>query len=119
MEDLRLQSIFITKQGYMGIGPAGLQIGDCVFLIADGKAPYIFTHIDNVLQRRAAQIRLEIGIQVDAASEVDLRKDLVEVEARIGKQDGYQLVGEAYIEGVMNGEVADQLKDRTKRYSFL
>jgi hypothetical protein len=119
MEDLRLQSIFITKQGYMGIGPAGLQIGDCVFLIADGKAPYIFTHIDNVLQRRAAQIRLEIGIQVDAASEVDLRKDLVEVGARIGKQDGYQLVGEAYIEGVMNGEVADQLKDRTKRYSFL
>jgi hypothetical protein len=53
-EDLQMQSIFITKQGYIGIGPNGLQAGDCVFLIADGNAPHILTHIDDVLRRRAA-----------------------------------------------------------------
>jgi hypothetical protein len=43
----------------------------------------------------------------------------VDVEDRIGKRDGYQLVRESYVEGVMNGEVADQVRDKMKKYSFL
>jgi hypothetical protein len=56
---------------------------------------------------------------VDTASEIGLPKALVEVEGKIGKQDGYQLVGEAYVERVMNWEVEDRVRNQVKRYSFL
>ncbi|KAH4923389.1 hypothetical protein HBI26_045450 [Parastagonospora nodorum] len=118
-EDLTMQSIFITKQGYVGIGPSGLQDGDSVFLMADGNAPYIFAHIDDVLRRRAREIRKQLHSRADPVSEDALREELVDVKGRIGKMDGYQLVGEAYIEGVMNGEVEDQVRARMKMYSFL
>jgi hypothetical protein len=118
-EDLNMQSIFVTKQGYIGIGPNGLQDGDSVFLIANGNAPYVLAHIDDVLRRRAREIRNKVNSRADPVTESKLRKDLVEVEGKIGKRDGYQLVGEAYVEGVMNGEVADQVRDKMKKYSFL
>jgi hypothetical protein len=118
-EDLNMQSIFVTKQGYIGIGPNGLQDGDSVFLIANGNAPYVLAHIDDVLRRRAREIRNKIDSRADAVAEDKLRKDLVDVEDRIGKRDGYQLVGEAYVEGVMNGEIADQVRDKMKKYSLL
>lgn len=118
-EDLTMQSIFVTKQGYIGIGPNGLQDGDSVFLMADGNAPYIFAHIDDVLRRRARELRNQLHSRADPVSESDLREELADVEGGVGKRDGYQLVGEAYIEGVINGEVEDQVRAQMEMYSFL
>jgi hypothetical protein len=79
-EDLNMQRIFVTKQGYIGIGPNGLQDGDSVFFIANGNAPYILAHIDDVLRRRAREIRNKIESRAVPVAESKMCKDLVDVE---------------------------------------
>jgi hypothetical protein len=121
-EDWSTQSMFITKEGYMGIGPNVLRDGDAVFLIKGGNMPYIFAHADDVLRRRATRIREQLDdktarISEDAAD--NLRKELEELEGKIGSKDGWQLVGETYIEGVMNREVAQQMGEQAQRYGFV
>ncbi|KAF2822682.1 hypothetical protein CC86DRAFT_458461 [Ophiobolus disseminans] len=115
-------SVFTTKKGYMGIGPTWLQEGHHIFLIRGGKAPYIFTHIDDVLRRRAGEMRNQLSTKVwrpwDKRTKA-LRAELEAVESRIGTKHGWQLVGEAYIEGVMRGEVGDEMRERVERISIL
>jgi hypothetical protein len=121
-EDWSTQSMFITNEGYMGIGPNVLRDGDAVFLIQGGNMPYIFAHVDEVLRRRASQIRKRLDDKHARISEDEtstLRAELEDVEHRIGGKDGWQLVGETYVEGVMKGEVAGQMDERAQRYSFV
>jgi hypothetical protein len=84
--------------------------------------PYIFAHADDVLRRRATRIREQLDDKTARISEDavgNLRKELEELEGKIGSKDGWQLVGETYIEGVMNGEVAQQMGEQAQRYGFV
>ncbi|KAF2033958.1 hypothetical protein EK21DRAFT_108375 [Setomelanomma holmii] len=117
------QGLFVTKEGYMGIGPNWLQAGDGVFLIPGGSTPYIFAHIDQVLQRQADRIRQRLSkmppSKSSRAKKKELETELQEIEAKIGQKDGWQLVGEAYVEGVMHGEVASEIEEHAQRYSIV
>lgn len=109
---------FTTQSGFLGLGPASLLEGDTIFLIPGGSTPIIFAHIDDVLRRKIVDLRRRVGkkgLGGKIPSTEDLEKQIHELEARIGEKDGYQLVGEAYVEGVMQGEVVDSLESQIRR----
>lgn len=113
-------SFFMTNTGYMGIGSNWLQKGDSVLLIPGGHACYIFTPLDTVLKRRAEELREELKEHKPSSpGKTTLEFELKSVEGRIGKHEAYQLVGEAYIEGVMNGEVAEEFADKLRTYNIM
>ena len=63
--------LFQTEKGYIVLGPAIAQLGDCVCLLHGGNVPYVLRPMDGY----------------------------------------YQLVGECYVHGIMNGEAAKEWKD--------
>ncbi|KAI4613526.1 uncharacterized protein J4E87_009827 [Alternaria ethzedia] len=119
-----LQSLFVTKDGYLGIGPNWLRSGDGVFLVADAKAPYILAQVDDVLRRQAREIREQLdtgmsrSVKLTRKQRKSLRKQLLEIEGRLGGENAWQLIGEAYVEGVMNGEAAGLAEARAQRYNI-
>jgi len=119
-----LQSLFITKGGYLGIGPNWLRNGDGVFLVADAKAPYILAKVDDVLQRQAREIREQLdtgmskSVKLTRKQRKSLQIQLLEIESRPRGENAWQLVGEAYVEGVMNGEAAGLAETRAQRYNI-
>ncbi|KAH7083096.1 heterokaryon incompatibility protein-domain-containing protein [Paraphoma chrysanthemicola] len=125
---IKTQSFFVTANGYMGIGPNWLRDGDAIFLIADSNCPYVFAHMDEVFRRRSNDIRKElsrisntwiVGADASRRKKAQLEQELRDVEAKIGCQDAWQVVGEAYVEGVMNGEIAIEVEGRGKRYGVV
>lgn len=67
-----LRRFFVTKNGYIGLGPKSVQTGDNVFVFPGGIVPFVL---------------------------------------RSSKTSIYRFVGEAYVHGIMNGEV---LKDASR-----
>jgi hypothetical protein len=67
--ELRIQTlgrnIFITKSGYLGLGPQHVEVGDHVVILHDAKVPFVFRPCNN---------------------------------------SQFELVGESYIHGIMDGE---------------
>ena len=113
---------FTTAKGCLGMGPAWLQEGDSIFLIPGGSTPMIFAHMDDVLRRKIVHLRGRVG-RKGLDGKVPKRKEMEEqvsaLEARIGRRDAYQLVGEAYIEGIMQGEVAESLEREVQRVEIV
>ncbi|KAI0451780.1 heterokaryon incompatibility protein-domain-containing protein [Xylaria acuta] len=64
------RSIFVSKGGYIGLGPSSLHAGDCLAFLEGGKAPYVL--------RRKGEL--------------------------------YEIVGDCYIHGLMQGEAFDSTK---------
>jgi hypothetical protein len=54
---LAWRKIFITRQGYVGLGPSWLHRGDAVMLVQGARVPYAFTPLQTDLQRREKDIR--------------------------------------------------------------
>jgi hypothetical protein len=69
LEQLRIQTlgrnIFITKSGYLGLGPQHVEVGDQVVILRNADIPFVFRPCDN---------------------------------------SQFELVGESYIHGIMDGE---------------
>ena len=63
--------LFMTRSGYLGIGPWSLQKGDSVMIVAGAYVPYI-------------------------------------VRQTGGSSESYELIGEAYVHGIMNGEAMEE-----------
>ena len=88
-------------------------------LVKGSYVLYIFTHVDDDLRRRAAYLKqaLEVGSGKleEEEEESKLKDHIMSIEAQIGKDDGWILVGEAYVEGVMNGEAVRGNEERFER----
>jgi hypothetical protein len=75
------RKFFRTKGGYMGLGPKGMRVGDIVFVLDGGNTPFL-------LRPKGQRI-------------------IPEQDAR----DIYELVGDCYVHGIMDGEaVGDTTK---------
>src|SRR5262249_34310553 len=68
---------FLTEQGYMGLGPMNMQVGDVVYILCGGNTPFL-------LRTAGAKSVPEVG----------------ERECKI-------LVGDCYVHGIMDGEAMD------------
>lgn len=117
--DLITQSMFMTSQGYIGIGPNSLRDGDAIFLIPGGNTPYILRHIDDALRMRCLQIRKLLERKPGKVEVEVLCKEWQDTKQKIGERDGWVLVGDAYVEGIMDGEVAEEMEERVQRYGIV
>ncbi|KAH7414564.1 heterokaryon incompatibility protein-domain-containing protein [Phaeosphaeria sp. MPI-PUGE-AT-0046c] len=54
---LSWRKIFITRRGFLGMGPSWLHIGDTVMLVQGASAPYAFTPLHTDLHRREKDVR--------------------------------------------------------------
>jgi len=83
--------LFVTAKGYLGLGPSSLQVGDKVYILKGANVPFLLREQEREDSREGA-----------TSNESEMN---------------YKLVGEAYIHGIMNGELFDKdggLSDRLK-----
>lgn len=115
------------SDGLIGMGPSWLSSGDRVMLVRGAIVPYTFRHVDDDLRLQAEKLKKEMeklekrllaqkqstddkeqqaamGTRKEIAK---LRRKLIQAEGQIGRKDGWILIGEAYVEGVMRGEVLE------------
>ena len=85
------RKLFITKRGYLGIGPEWIEPGDNVILVAGAYVPFIFRRVNDPTQ--------------DHISGDDSREELNQRAERLPGAGSYlRLIGEAYVHGIMHGE---------------
>ncbi|KAJ4295526.1 hypothetical protein N0V90_007539 [Kalmusia sp. IMI 367209] len=111
------RSIFITDRNMIGLGPSWVKKGDVVMLVKGGKVPYLFVPFDEHLKRdieRLGKKRDKLKEQGEKEDDKKINEkalekfesDIKSKEEKIGQKDAWWLVGEAYVDGVMNGEAA-------------
>ncbi|KAI9148970.1 Heterokaryon incompatibility protein [Paramyrothecium foliicola] len=70
-----MRRMFITRRGYLGLGPANTLEGDRIFLLHGGRTPFL------------------------------LRKGTENLNATVHRsEDSYHFVGDCYVHGIMDGE---------------
>jgi hypothetical protein len=79
------RNIFVTGQGYIGIGPMNLRVGDRVCVLKGAEFPYVL---------RA------VGV-----SDNNSRESNAEEDSGQEKENQFEVVGETYVHGIMEGEV--------------
>jgi hypothetical protein len=78
-------AFFITKGGYMGIGPSDLRQGDNVCVFGGGRVPFVIRS-----------------------------QDSPPLEGLNAESRKYHLIGDAYVHGIMRGEAVTQNKEQSK-----
>jgi hypothetical protein len=78
---------FVTEEGYMGLGPAGMQVGDHLYILLGGQTPFI-------LRPKHASVQT-----VPPSSQV---YDIL--NRKFASKEVFEVVGDAYAHGLMDGE---------------
>jgi len=86
--------IFVTRSGYVGLGPSHLQQGDHVMLVQGGTVPYVFVSYLDYVERHHGDV-----------SEGKRPSKRSSLHATSGDLDQWIFLGEAYVEGIMKGEL--------------
>ncbi|OJD36452.1 heterokaryon incompatibility protein [Diplodia corticola] len=85
---LATRRVFVTERGRLGVGPAGGRVGDVVAVLMGGEMPFLLR---------------EVGEEEEGEEEEE------EGEGERDSGGLVRLVGEAYVHGVMRGEVVEEL----------
>ncbi|PVH68697.1 HET-domain-containing protein [Cadophora sp. DSE1049] len=75
-----MRRFFVTDQGWMGLGPAATCADDHVFVLFGGETPFILRHVAE-------------NMEVD--------------QSNFGKPSRFSLVGDCFVQGIMDGEILD------------
>ncbi|ETS86455.1 hypothetical protein PFICI_00283 [Pestalotiopsis fici W106-1] len=107
--------MFITDTGYIG-ATASCQIAhdDEVMLIKGAHIPYAFRRVDDAIAIRIQEIEM-IDMEKEPAKS---NEEIQRLMGEMGKKDGWVLVGEVYVDGVMDGEAVDEYADRFERLTI-
>jgi hypothetical protein len=81
--------LFITKQGYIGWGPTGITKDDHVAILPGDKVPYVLHRV---------------------RGEPETKSEHHEESVEHGNMGYFQFLGDAYVQGIMNGEKYDETK---------
>lgn len=122
--ELKRRSLFITQDGLIGMGPSWMSKGDRVMLVRDATVPYVFRHVDEELRQLVRTIEMREDMLKEQSVErkynlsrqfmrPTLEKQISDLKLKIshlqaGTKDAWILIGEAYIPGVMRGEVLER-----------
>lgn len=120
VESIWQQRLFTTDTGYIGHTKTGAQSGDQVVLVHGASVPYIFRRVDDAIRAEIEALRSEISSHMPHNIDIQkLQKSIKDLEGQFGKRDGWIVVGEAYVEGVMNGEAGGECFNRVERFSLV
>lgn len=102
---------FITRRGYIGLGPGATRIGDTVSVFLGAEVPLVLLRESRVLKRNKI-----VGARTDydySNSRRSIPKSLPPEDAlQPGCNALHRIVGQAYVKGIMyyNGDIEDDLK---------
>ncbi|ETN47086.1 uncharacterized protein HMPREF1541_01276 [Cyphellophora europaea CBS 101466] len=106
------RAFFTSKKGYMGVGPASVRSGDLVCVVLGCRVPLILR------RRRAGAVtcqREKLRVLVrnpDGSSKSDK-------ECSQRHQHVFEVIGDAYVHGIMDGEIVRGAEDRCELPSSL
>lgn len=120
LESVRQQRLFTTDTGYVGQTMTGVKSGDVIVLVHGAPVPYIFRQVDDAIRAEIDGLRYDMVMWGLLASKISKRqKRIRDLEAQLGTRNGWVVVGEAYIEGVMNGEAVGECFKRGERFNLV
>ncbi|KAH7124019.1 hypothetical protein B0J11DRAFT_507056 [Dendryphion nanum] len=103
-----LRGAFVTKKGFISLGPLWMVTGDTLMLIKGGSLLYIFTSHDDNLDHT-----IELLKNPDAKDRVGMTEEqglgcdeqIKACQDQLGTRYSWELVSEVYAEGMINGEM--------------
>lgn len=120
LESVRQQRLFTTDTGYVGQTMTGVKSGDVVVLVHGAPVPYILRRVDDAIRAEIDGLRYHMLMWARLASNIPKRQKMMrDLEAQLGTRNGWVVVGEAYVEGVMNGEAVCECIKRGERFSLV
>jgi hypothetical protein len=105
---MRGRGLFLTKLGYIGICASNVRAGDVVCILSDTRIPFILR------QRGGRGVAVQDGSLsipdcYQFQNEDQFEKVISMIEGEPLAHCTYQLMGDAYVHGLMNGEAAKRL----------
>ncbi|KAI1427448.1 heterokaryon incompatibility protein-domain-containing protein [Xylaria sp. FL1777] len=98
---------FRTKKGYIGTGPVDMNVGDSVAVLLGSRVPFILRE-DNGSPRRCSRQDIQILFSelssYQAGKGAKVSKD-EKTRCYDSHQHCYRVVGDAYVHGIMRGDV--------------
>jgi hypothetical protein len=88
------QVFFVSRMGYVGIGPLGMRKGDEVWVLGGGAVPFVL---------RSSK---DTGLGGRAGGDGERSRHGEEDGA--GNQSQHEFVGDAYVHGIMDGQAAGE-----------
>jgi hypothetical protein len=92
------RNFFITESGYFGMGPRYTKLGDVVVVFDGGKTPFVLRQIKS--EEHTVDPNMEEN-----------------TEGRFSPDEQYELIGECYVHGFMDNEIAAP-EWRAKKQTF-
>ncbi|KAI0487616.1 hypothetical protein F4859DRAFT_263944 [Xylaria cf. heliscus] len=98
---------FKTKKGYVGTGPAGTTVGDSVAVLLGSRVPFVLRGHDHISRRCDGQV-IEVlfsdrsSYQAGKGAKVQKNEKIRCYESH---QHCHRVVGDAYVHGLMQGDV--------------
>ncbi|KAF4965572.1 hypothetical protein FSARC_6657 [Fusarium sarcochroum] len=110
-----LRRIFITSKGYIGTGPGHIRVGDEAFVLYGSRVPFILRPAGRAATCDMVVVSELFGPDEDKKAFIDLTKGTshrpeskkVSITCNDIHQGAYYVVGDAYMHGIMDGEVVN------------
>lgn len=120
LESVKQQRLFTTDTGYIGQTMTGVKSGDEVVLVHGASVPYIFRRVEDAIRTEIEVLRSDMEGSAPSSPKIQRRQKMIgDLEGQLGTRNGWVVVGEAYIEGVMNGEAVGECIKRGERFSLV
>jgi hypothetical protein len=81
------RKFFMTQRGYLGLGPARMQVGDSIYILCGGRCPLVLRK-----SRTVSTFKPREGSD---------------------PQTLHNFLGDCYVQGIMDGEFMENQKDQT------
>ena len=94
------RKFFSTKDGRIGLGPPNIQSGDIVSVLLSGGPAFILRYASEVSVRTVDAAAEELTKQLSRVSKAELN----EPQSDLFQQTPANLIGDAYVHGIMYGE---------------
>ncbi|KAI3329621.1 heterokaryon incompatibility protein-domain-containing protein [Ustulina deusta] len=98
---------FRTKKGYIGTGPVDMDVGDSVAVLQGSRVPFILRENDGAPRRCSGhdiQVLFSERSSYQAGKGARAQKDET-IHCHDSHQHCKRVIGDAYVHGIMNGEV--------------
>jgi hypothetical protein len=94
---------YITKKGYIGLGPRGIKRGDVISILAGSSVPYVMRP-----QRDDFCMIGESRVDMEREAYIQMPNGDLKPYILRSQEEEYRLVGECYTHGLMYGKVWDR-----------
>jgi hypothetical protein len=110
-ETMRGRRLFLTQTGYIGIGDWDIQADDVVFLLSRSKIPFILRPSGGRMAKleRGRRVTIEGCYSVGSDEPGYFDKRVEQIKDDPSQHCTFRLLGDAYVQGLMKGELARRL----------